>query len=151
MTKKIIIISFLISSIILALSVPLHASDWNFVTMTTKYYYFIDSDSIITYDSKIIFWVAKVDIETGKFKARKKCSIDCDYETANVMEDIRYDADARIEKKISGYETNWYDVRKGRATQAIATLLCLNAGSREDIKKYLRSLFQIEDDNTGKP
>jgi hypothetical protein len=147
MVRKLIIISGFILSIMFLFSVPLHSTDWDFVAMTKKYYYYIDSDSIITLDTEIIFRVIKMDMESWKLKASKKCVIDCSYEMANILEDIRYDDNARIEEEISYHDVSWYDIRKGKATQEIAGLLCVNGGPRKDIKKYLKQPFQIKDNN----
>lgn len=145
MTIKIIIISVSIVSIISVLSIPLYATDWNFVAATTKNYYFIDSDSIITYRAQITFWTIKMDIETAKVNAKKKSTIDCHFETAHILDDIRYDADGHVIKIMSNDDTNWYDVRKGSATKAIANLLCEYGVPRIDIKKHLKQPFQNKD------
>jgi|WetSurSiteA1Bulk_404760.scaffolds.fasta_scaffold51110_1 hypothetical protein len=145
MIIKLIIISVFVLNIIFVFSVPLHATDWNFVTTTTINYYFIDSDSVITNDTQITFWVIKMDIETAKVKTIKRCTIDCHFETALVTNDIQYDTNAHITKTMSYYDMNWYDVRKGTATKAIANLLCEYGGPRVDVKKYLKNPFLIKD------
>ncbi len=134
-----------IVSIIFVLSVPLHATDWNFVTTTTKNYYFIDSDSIITNETQITFWGIKMDIETAKVTAKKRCTIDCHFENALVQDDIRYDAEGRITQILSYNDMNWYDVRKGSATKTIANFLCEYGRPRIDIKKHLKQPFQTKD------
>ncbi|MDQ7786498.1 MAG: hypothetical protein RDU01_02725 [Thermodesulfovibrionales bacterium] len=145
MTIKIIIVFGFLLSIVFMFSVPLHATDWNFVTTTTKNYYFIDSDSIITNYTAITFWVIKMDISTAKVRAKKRCTINCHFETALVQEDIRYDAEGHITKIMSDNDIHWYDIRKGSATKAIANLLCEDGGSKIDIKKHLKQPFQIKE------
>jgi hypothetical protein len=147
MIRKLIIISFFIASIIFIFSAPLHSTDWDFVAMTKKYYYYIDSDSIIRHHPKITFWVIKMDIESWKLKARKKCVIDCDFEMASILKDIRYDDYAYIEETISYHDMKWYDIRKGKATQEIANLLCVDGGPRKDIKNFLKQPILLDLDS----
>jgi hypothetical protein len=137
--------SVFVLSIIFIFSTLLHATDWNYEATTTKFYYFIDSDSVIANDTQITFWVIKMDIETAKVKAKKRCTIDCHFETALVTDDIQYDANDHIANTMSYYDMKWYDVRKGTATNAIANLLCEYGGPRVNIKKYLKQPFQIKD------
>ncbi|MFZ5905824.1 MAG: hypothetical protein ACOYVJ_00245 [Nitrospirota bacterium] len=146
MTGKLIIIVGFLLSIFSIFSVPLHATDWNFVTTTTKNYYFIDSDSMLTHDSQITFWVIKMEIESAQVKAKKRCTIDCHFEIAVITDDIRYDVNNHLVKITSFYDDmKWYDVRKGTATKAIVNLLCEYGGPRVNVRNYLKKPFQAKD------
>jgi len=147
MIIKLIVISVFILSIFFILSVPLHATSWCFITTTTKNYYFIDLDSIVTNETQITFWVIKMDIETAKVKAKKRCTIDCHFETALVIDDIRYDTNAHVEIMKSYHDNNWYNIHNSSPTQGIAQILCKYGGPRKKIREYLKHPFQIKDNN----
>jgi hypothetical protein len=142
--KLIVTVGFLLS-IFSIFSGTLHATDWNFVTTTTKNYYFIDSDSILTNDSQITFWVIKMEIESAQVKAKKRCTIDCHFEIAVITDDIRYDTNGHLAKIMSYYDMQWYDVRKGTATNAITNLLCEYGNPRVNVRNYLKKPFQTKD------
>jgi hypothetical protein len=145
MAEKLIVTVAFLLSILAIFSVPLHATDWNFVTTTKINYYFIDSDSILINDSQITFWVIKMEIESAQVKAKKRCTIDCHFEIALVTDDIQYDANEHLAKITSYYDMKWYDVRNGTATNAITNLLCEYGGPRVNVKNYLKKLFQTKD------
>jgi hypothetical protein len=138
--KNVLLLFFLVINTTLIFSSPANPEEWCFVAHTNKFYYFVESESVIIRHNNITFWILKQSIETGQILFKKRFVINCEDETIAVRDIIRFTREGSVKEAVSyGHKLKWDEILP--KTRLVQNILCSDDEPRENIKEYLKKPF----------